>query len=432
MRPARGPLIGPARGGKVAVIEPDTILIHYGEIALKGRNRPDFERALQRNVSRRLVAVGADWPVRRVHDGLRVEVPPQAAGRLGAALSVLGEVSGVVWFAAAASVPSGIGTSADTAEVCASLTRCVTELAAAQHAPGASFAVRVNRADKRFPLRSQELERRLGRAVLQDTAWEHVNLGRPDTTFHVDIQAQRIYCYTEKRGGLGGLPVGTAGRVLSLLSGGLDSPVAAFLAARRGCTVDCIHFAASVTQYRRASEYKISRLVEHLSRITLRSRLYLVPYTHFELALLGGHTAYELLLFRRFMARTAEVLAERIGAQALVTGDNLGQVASQTMENLASFSRAVDIPVLRPLITYDKREIVDVARSIGTFDISVEPYKDCCAIISRHPKTRSRHETLTEEEAELLPGYGQLVERTLKDAVVVEYDCGRPYAAQVS
>ncbi len=402
-------------------MRPDTILIHYGEIALKGRNRPQFERQLRRNVALRLASLGVDWPVRWVHDGLRIEIPASDGGKLDAVLAALGGVSGIVWFAAAASVPNP--SAAEEAAV-PPLANAVAALAREHHAADSTFAVRVNRADKRFPLNSQELERRLGQAVIQDTPWRRVNLSHPDKTFHVDVQPERIYLYVDRHSGLGGLPVGTAGRVLTLVSGGLDSPVAAFLAAKRGCWVDCIHFAASLMQHRHAVNYKISRLAEHLSCTTLRTRLYLVPYTHFELALLGGRTQYELVLFRRFMARTAQVLAERIGAQALVTGDNLGQVASQTMENLASFSRAVDLPVLRPLITYDKQEIVDVARRIGTFDISVEPYKDCCSIIGRHPKTRSRHETLNDEERHLLPDYEGLVERTLQDAVVLEYECG--------
>ncbi|NIR30523.1 MAG: tRNA 4-thiouridine(8) synthase ThiI [Gammaproteobacteria bacterium] len=399
----------------------DTILIHYGEIALKGRNRPQFERQLRRNVARRLASLDVDWPVRWVHDGLRIEIPPAGEGKLDAVLMALREISGIVWFAAASSIPNR--TDGEDARVSA-LADALTKLALEHYAAESTFAVRVNRADKRFPLNSQELERRLGQAVIQHTPWRRVNLNHPDRTFHVDIQPERVYLHVRRHGGLGGLPVGTAGRVLTLVSGGLDSPVAAFLAAKRGCWVDCIHFAASLMQHRHAVNHKISRLAEHLSSTTLRTRLYLVPYTHFEVALLGGRTEYELVLFRRFMARTAQVLAERIGAQALVTGDNLGQVASQTMENLASFSRAVDLPVLRPLITYDKQEIVNVARRIGTFDISVEPYKDCCSIIGRHPKTRSRHEALNDEERHLLPDYEGLIERTLQDAVVLEYECG--------
>lgn len=411
-------------------IRPDTILIHYGEIALKGKNRPHFERQLRRNVQRRLAGLNADWRVRCVHDGLRIEVPA-ADGALDAVLASLGGVSGIVWYAPAASIPREADADGAAAGIDA-LTKHLAALARGHYLEEAAFAVRVNRADKRFPLGSQELERQLGRAIIEHTPWRRVNLSRPERTFHVDIQPERIYLYVDRRQGLGGLPVGTAGRVLSLLSGGLDSPVAAFLAAKRGCSVDCIHFAASLMQQRHALEYKVSRLVAHLSHVTLRTRLYLVPYTHFELALLGGRTQYELVLFRRFMARTAQALAGRIGAQALVTGDNLGQVASQTIENLASFSRAVEMPVLRPLVTYDKQEIVDLAHRIGTFDISVEPYKDCCSIISRHPRTRSQHEALSDEEAQLLPNYQELIERTLQDAIVLEYECGERRAAHAA
>jgi len=402
----------------------NTILIHYGEIALKGRNRPDFQRQLRRNVVRRLGLAGGDWSVCHAHDHLYVAIPSTPPAELEPALDALAEVSGVVWYAPALGLsPEESGQTARSLDLPLS-ERHMVALARAHAARGRRFAVRVHRADKRVPCTSAELERRLGAAIIRDTDWRTVDLTRPDVTFNLDLQSEGAYVYAGRRRGPGGLPVGSAGRVLALLSGGLDSPVAASLAAKRGCAVDFIHFAASALHYHRAPEYKIARIVRHLSRRTLRSRLYLVPYTHFDVALLGQRTAYELVIFRRFMAATAAALAPRIGAQALVTGDNLGQVASQTLENIASFSRAVELPVLRPLITYDKQEIVDTARRIGTYDLSIEPYKDCCAIISRHPRTRSRHETLAALEHELLPDYAERVQRTLDEALVLEYECG--------
>jgi thiamine biosynthesis protein ThiI len=216
------------------------------------------------------------------------------------------------------------------------------------------------------------------------------------------------------------LPVSSAGRVLTLLSGGIDPPVAAWLMAKRGCRVDLIHFTAASLQLEEAQDYKVTLLARILNRYTLHSRLFLVPYTYFDLALMRTKVDYELVLFRRFMARVAEKLADRLKAQALVTGDNLSQVASQTLSNLASTSQAIAMPILRPLIGFDKEEIMSLARRIGTYDLSIEPYKDCCAIIARHPRTRSRHDRLAAIEARAFPDYDKLIEQTLADAVCVE------------
>jgi len=184
--------------------------------------------------------------------------------------------------------------------------------------------------------------------------------------------------------------------------------------------VDFIHFTAWSMQLEEAVEYKVKRLADTLNAYTLHSRLFLVPYTYFDLAIMRAKVEFELILFRRFMARVAEKLARRIKAQALVTGDNLSQVASQTLSNLVSTSRAVSMPILRPLISFDKEEIMNLARTIGTYDLSIEPYKDCCAIIARHPRTRSRHDRLTAIEARAFPNYDEIVDQTLGDAICLE------------
>lgn len=407
-------------------MQPDRILIHYAEIALKGRNRPAFQRRLVNNIVRRLRVEGLDWPVTREHHRVLVEVPEAEADRVERALAILPDVAGIAWFAPTRWLPSrgeaGVVVFPEPREIAPS----VLDLARHTWREGGRFAVRVRRADKRFPYRSQELERELGAAVLKETDWNAVSLDDPDETFHLEITPEGVYVYGAKHKGLGGLPVGAAGRVVVLLSGGLDSPVAAHLAAKRGCEVDFIHFTASHMQQARAEEYKVSELARELSRVTLRSRLYLVPYLHFDAALTGGGSDYGLVLFRRFMARVAERLARRHGAQAIVTGDNLGQVASQTLENISTTTQAVSLPVLRPLITYDKQEIIALARRIGTYNLSVQPYKDCCALVDRKPRTKSRHADMERLESELFSDYEQLIEDSLSDALVLEYACGRP------
>lgn len=406
-------------------MQPNRILIHYAEIALKGRNRPLFQRRLVNNIVRRLRAEGLGWHVEREHHRVLVRLPDGPGESLDSALAALSEVAGIAWYAPSRWLPSrgeqGVVIFPEPREI----TPVVLELARERHLSEGRFAVRVRRADKRFPYSSQELERELGAAVLKETDWSGVSLSQPDETFHVEITPEGIYVHGARRAGIGGLPVGAAGRVVALLSGGLDSPVAAYLAARRGCEVDFVHFTASRMQQARAAEYKVSELARELSRVTLRSRLHLVPYLHFDAALTAGGTDYALVLFRRFMARTAERLARRSGAQAVVTGDNLGQVASQTLENIATTTLAATMPVLRPLITYDKQEIIALARRIGTYELSIQPYKDCCALVDRRPRTRSRHEDMERLEGGLFDDYEAVIGDSLEDATVLEYECGK-------
>jgi len=401
----------------------DTILIHYGEIGLKGKNQPDFRNELQSNIRFRLRSLGFDWRVRYAHSYFYVDVPENSATRLTTAIEALLHLPGIAWLA------RGLNLSRDEFYADQKINYEIIEkplLQAAneEYQDGLAFAVRVNRADKHLPNKSMDYERRFGALIIEETDWLDVNLDNPDVTFHVDMYPDHIFFYTEKLTGAGGLPVGITGRVLTLLSGGIDSPVAAYLAAKRGCSVDFIHFTANRFQQENAADYKVSRIVRDLSKITLRSKLYLVPYTHFEFAALGHKMEYELIIFRRFMARVAESLSATLKAQALITGDNLAQVASQTLENLVSTTKGISIPVLRPLIMFDKQEIIDLAKKIDTYQLSLEPYKDCCSLISQHPRTVSEHRELEEIEAELFSDYQQLIQDTLDDAICLEYKCG--------
>jgi len=403
------------------------LLIHYAELALKGRNRREFETALQNNLRHRLRAQGLPWPVHRGHDRLTVEVP-EAAGEAQrrSAMDCVREVPGVSTVADALHLPQHEIRGGDGAPDPDHLCRVMGSLAAARWRPGASFAVRVNRGDKGFPLGSEALARRLGRHIIDRTSWQAVNLDHPDQTFHIDLYPDGAFLYADREAGPGGLPVGTEGHVLVLLSGGIDSPVAAWMVGRRGCSVDFLHVTAGHLTPAVASENLVTRIALQLSRYTLRSRLWLVPYTHLDLALTGqAHEGFAMMLLRRFMARLGERAAMRCGARALVSGDSLGQVASQTLENLVTNSHATSLPVLQPLIGLDKQEIVDRARQIGTFGLSTQPYKDCCALIARHPRTRSAREQVESIERRLFPDYAGLLERSLADAVVIDLDTGR-------
>lgn len=405
------------------------ILIRYGEISLKGKNRGEFEILLRKNIKRRLYAEALRWRVRRAHGRILVEVPePISAADIESACQAIQQVAGVTSCAPCRWLPTDRiyrhGNEPDHRLI----RETVLAMAREDHVPNGSFAVRVKRADKRFPLGSQELERNLGAAVLEQSDWSHVDLRQPDCLFVVEIFSDGIYFHGRARPGIGGLPVHGSGHVLTLLSGGIDSPVAGFLMAKRGCRMDFLHLTASHVQQRQADDSPVVELARRLSRFTLNSRLYLAPYTHFDMALSGRQTGYELVLFRRFMARLGERLGADLGAQALVTGDSLGQVASQTLENMVVNSQAASMPILRPLIGYDKQEIIALARRIDTYDTSIQPYKDCCALLSRHPKTRARQQVVTDLEAQLLPDMEALLNATLADTCLLRFDCGHRVA----
>ncbi|MDQ2696597.1 MAG: tRNA 4-thiouridine(8) synthase ThiI [Pseudomonadota bacterium] len=401
-------------------IPPDRILIRYGEIALKGRSRPQFENTLMDNLRRRLDGAGVACPVRRVHVRVYVDLAGHQGVDPGLLLDAVGEVAGVAAYAPALFLPAARGAPPEAGDA---LTDAVLRLARDCHVPGRRFAVRVNRADKRFPVLSHHLERSLGSAIIASSPWREVNLKSPEQVFRVDIHPEGVYLYAARHKGVGGLPVGSEGHVLCLLSGGIDSPTAAWLMAKRGCRVDFLHMTAAAVGQPDAAGV-VAQLVRRLSRYTLRSRLYLVPALHFDLALMGRETGYDLLLFRRFLARTGQILARRIGARALVSGDSLGQVASQTLDNLITASRAVADPILRPLLAYDKQDIVALARRIGTYEISIQPYKDCCALLSGNPVVTSVPEQVAAIEAQVVADPQALVEATLADARCLTFACG--------
>jgi len=408
---------------------PVHIVVRSPEITLKGRNQGEFWVRLRTNLRRQLDRRAISWPVTSARAKLSVEAGVAPAGEdLERALAAVSEVAGVDSFSVARRAdreevfPGGTLDRTRIEEV-------LVEMARERYQPGKSFALRVHRVDKRFPLKSAEMETWLGDAIRSSTSWSRVDLDSPDRTFYVDIYGDALFFYAERNKGIGGLPVGMSGHVLSLLSGGIDSPVASFLLARRGASVDWFHMSATHVGERDFEASVVGRIARRLSRFSLQSRLFVVPYTHFDLALAGGETGFEPVLFRRFLFRVGQALARRIGASALVTGDSLAQVASQTLDNLVTTNKAVEILVLRPLVGMDKQQIMELARRIGTYDISIEPYKDCCALYARRVRTRTRDEALSMLERRLFPDYSGLVERSLKDTLWGRYECGELVSA---
>lgn len=402
--------------------EQQCILIHYGELGLKGNNQPLFHTRLRQNIRRRLDLAGLAWPVEETPTYFIVPLPAEAGEKLEAAFKALQQVAGIAWLAPAIRFSHRNFDGEYQAEDFERLYTHLRPMAESLFAPGKTFCVRVKRPNKFVPFISPELAAKLGEWILEHTSWRQVNVKKPDVTFQLELHKTTAYVFSRKLAGMGGLPVGTAGRVLTLLSGGIDSPVAAYLMAKRGCRLDFIHFTASFQEREKVEEEKVARLARRLNDFSPGSRLFVVPYTYFDMALLNGKVDYEVVLFRRFMVRVAAQLARRLKSLALVTGDNLSQVASQTLSNIATTLQASSLPLLQPLLGFDKEEIIRVAEKIGTLEESLKPYKDCCALISRHPRTSSSHELMTKIEERALPNYQELIDKTLAEVISIRME----------
>lgn len=379
-----------------------TFVVHYSEIALKGKNRPAFTRALRRNIHRALRGLG-DVSVDHV-DG-RFIVTLDADER--EASSRLSKVFGVSWFALTSVVKGEF----------ASIKEAVLQ-DSSSIGPGSTFKVATRRTDKGFPLGSMALARELGSFVVEKTG-ASVDLKEPDVTIRVDVLRGRALVYSQRREGPGGLPVGVGGRIVHLFSGGIDSPVAAWLLMKRGCRPVHLHFYLAPS-HEYVLQSKILKIIKILSAYCGRSTFVMVPFAEYQLATSEVQPDCEPSLFRFFMRITAEALAPSFGAVAISTGDSLAQAASQTLWNLGAFDYGSSLPVLRPLLAYDKQEITEMAQRIGTYEASIQDYKDCCAIITRHPKTRVKRDLMAQYSQAL--DFPSLVQRCLSASTLATYD----------
>jgi thiamine biosynthesis protein ThiI len=379
---------------------PPLAVLRYHEIALKGRNRPFFVTRLVQHVTR----VTADLPVGPIgRASARLLLPVRDPAAWPAVRERLARVFGLANFALAHEVSLG-GRTEDPDAAVARLARAVVAGLAGRTVE--SFRVDTKRADKQYPRTSPEVNRVVGAAV-QAATGARVDLDHGATTVAIDIvPGGRAFFSIEKVAGPGGLPVGTSGKVLALLSGGIDSPVAAWRMMRRGCRVDFVHF-HSVPFLDRTSQEKARDLARLLVRWELEAQLHMVPFGEVQRQIVAAVLRpLRVVLYRRMMLRIAAALARAEGAEALVTGESLGQVASQTLTNMAVIGAATDFPVLRPLVGMDKGEISAEAARIGTLETSEMPDQDCCTLFTpRHPSTRARAEEVAEAEARLdVPG----------------------------
>jgi len=368
----------------------DMILLKQGEIILKGGNRRFFEDKLLANIRRRLRGLG-DFNVYATQSTVYVE-PKNDNCDMDGAMDALGKVFGAV----------GITRAMACEKDKDAIFEAAAEYLGESIREAKSFKVETKRSDKHFPMSSIEISQYVGGLLAERFPETAVDVHDPDLTVHVEVREAAAYVHGNPLPGAGGMPVGCNGSAVTLLSGGIDSPVSSYLIARRGIHLIPVHFFSFPYTSEQAKE-KVLDLAKLLTNYCGRLTVEIVPFTHIQEEIRDKcPEEYFTLIMRRFMMRIAEIIAEQNGCKALVTGENLGQVASQTMEALRVTEDCVSLPVLRPLIGLDKRDIVDYAVKIGTFETSILPYEDCCTVFTpRHPRTKPRLEDVLEVEKAL-------------------------------
>ena len=367
----------------------EVILLKLGEIVLKGLNRNTFEGALLKNIRRRLAPVGP-FDVRFAQS--TISITPGPGADFEAAVDRVRKIFGVITFSRACV----------TEKTMESVCTAAVEYLRPQLSAVRAFKVETKRSDKKFPLKSPEISAEVGAALLDAYPNLHVDVHNPDVTVRVEIRDFGAYVHGEPEQGAGGIPVGTGGKAALLISGGIDSPVAAWMMAKRGVELTPVHFASPPYTSERA-EQKVADLLRRVAAYAGRMYMITVPFARVQEEILDKcPEEYFTILMRRFMMRISAEIAKIEGCAALITGESLGQVASQTMQAIAVTDEASPLPVFRPLIGMDKSEIVSISRKIDTYDLSVLPYEDCCTVFPpRHPRTRPELAAVLEAERAL-------------------------------
>ena len=384
----------------------EIILIKLGEMVLKGLNRNVFEAALIRNIKRRLNPLGG-FDVKTAQS--TVYVTPREGADLDAAVERVSKIFGIAAFSRACVVKKEMNAILE-----ASAEYLKPELLAAK-----SFKVETKRADKIFPLKSPEISAQVGEYLLEQYPHLCVDVHDPDITVRVEVRDFGAYVHGPALRGAGGIPVGTGGNAAILISGGIDSPVAAWTMAKRGLELTAVHFASPPYTSERA-EQKVHRLLARVGEYSGRMHLFTVPFAKVQEEIIAKCPEdLFTLIMRRFMMRIGEKIARRESCSALITGESLGQVASQTLQAIVCTDQASEMPVLRPLIGMDKLEIIEISRRINTFDISIEPFEDCCTVFTpKHPRTQPKLPELLEAEQAL--DCESLIEECVQNAVLTK------------
>ena len=387
----------------------EIILIKNGELALKGLNRNTFEDALVKNLKRRLAPV-MNFEITRSQSTIMIE-PTSEYPDMDAAADVVSRVFGIAGFSRAAQTEKDMDKIKEAADTF--LDESLEEVR--------TFKVESKRSDKHFPLKSPEISRELGGYLLSKHPHLRVDVHNPDIIVTVEIRDKYAFVHGNQQKGAGGMPVGTAGRAMVMISGGIDSPVASWTMAKRGLVLDAVHFASPPYTSARA-EQKVHELLEKVSMYSGKINLFVVPFTEIQ-EHIKDDCPEDLftIIMRRMMMRIAERVARAQGCGAVITGESLGQVASQTLLAIACTDAVAEIPVFRPLIGMDKDEIVSISRKIDTFDISIQPYEDCCTVFTpKHPRLKPNIEDVVKAESALK--VDELIEDAVKGIRLVEID----------
>ena len=391
-------------------MEKDKILIvRCGEVALKGMNKPYFERMLTERIGKRLKAYGFSAEVKR-HEGLifvryNHEVSTD---------EIAGEISKVF---GVASISPAVEAKSDLDDIGRVAVEFMNTLIKERGVK--TFKVEAKRADKNFPIESPEIARIVGAKVLVGCKVLSVDVHNPDVKLYVDLRHDGSFIYADKISGFGGLPLGTNGKGLILLSGGIDSPVAAWMMAKRGMLIEAVHFHSYPYTSPRAQQ-KVEELARIVASYCGNFKMHVVNLLPVQEEIVKNCPEAETTIHvRRFMMRIAERIARDSNSMMLITGENLGQVASQTAEALVVTDASVSLPVMRPLIAMDKVDIMDKAKEIGTFETSIEPYEDCCTVfLPKHPTTKPKLSKIEESESKL--NVEELIERALATKEIVD------------
>lgn len=364
------------------------LLVRYGEIILKGMNRPVFEDALVRNIRHRLRNEGS-YKIYKSQATIYIE-PHEGDDQTDRIHEKLKKIFGIVSIVEAYKAEKSME----------DVYRIIPDAVGDALKGAKTFKVEAKRSDKKFPLKSPAICEETGGFILDNYPHLAVDVHNPDVVVHVEIRDDNAFVHTGREKGIGGMPVGTGGKAALLLSGGIDSPVAGYMISKRGVALEAIHFFSYPYTSDRAKD-KVLKLAEIVSEYTGKMRVHVVPFTNIQLEIRDKcPEEYLTLIMRRFMMAISERIARNNGCDALVTGESLGQVASQTMLALGVTNDAVNMPVFRPLIGMDKNDIVDISRQIGTFETSILPYEDCCTVFTpKRPSTKPRLDKVLKYQA---------------------------------
>lgn len=378
----------------------NSVVVHYGEIGIKGKNRSFFEKKLVENIKWNVKNIKV-LSVKRLLGRIVIDIDKST--NLSELRSKLENIFGITNFS------FSIRTDLDLETLKKTSLNLITDKAK-------SFRIKTTRSNKNFQYSSSQINELIGEFVLNHKKLK-VDLENSDQTVFIEITDKDAFIYTEKIKSLGGLPVGVSGKVVSLISGGIDSPISSFLTMKRGCSIIFVHFFNSTINTKQAIE-KVINLVEVLSKYQFKTKLYLVPFENIQKEIIKCvNSKYRMLVYKRYMLKIAEKILESENALALVDGCNIGQVASQTLSNINTINSASNYHVFSPLAGFDKEEIIQIAKKIKTFELSIQPYQDCCSfLISEHPATSSNIKEI--ESFELQINEKELIEQALKNSTV--------------